>query len=207
MAGRRCILRLKFGRTPEARLRLCRTAALVQQLAQRQEGIGPERVQRQGSPETGLGLRIAALVTQALAQVALRLGAVRKIGGRHGRQGFSGTGLLEDVDFSFNVRGAWRLAVASGARLAHYSHPIRPEREFLLGKWQVINRMHLVRKYRDRGLSVPLAWWAGTWLFILHLAAAVMKLDAHFWNRARGNFAGIVAELGGRRERVGGHLK
>lgn len=120
---------------------------------------------------------------------------------------FSGTGLLEDVDYSYNVRGAWRLRVASAARLAHYSHPIRPEREFLLGKWQIVNRMYLVRKYRDRGLSLPLAWWAGAWLFLLHLVAAAAKLDAHFWNRARGNLAGLFAELGGRRERVGGHLK
>ena len=120
---------------------------------------------------------------------------------------FAGTGLLEDVDYSFNVRGAWRLALASGARLAHYSRPIRPESQFLLGKWQVVNRMYLVRKYRDRGLSVPLAWWASAGLLAIHLGAALLRLDAQLWNRARGNLAGMVSELAGRRERAGGHLK
>lgn len=120
---------------------------------------------------------------------------------------FTGTGLLEDVDYSYNVHGAWRLAVAGAARLAHYSRPIRPESQFLLGKWQVVNRMYIVRKYRDRGLSAPLAWWASLGQLALHLGAAALRLDAQIWNRAKGNLAGMVSELAGRRERLGGHLK
>jgi GT2 family glycosyltransferase len=120
---------------------------------------------------------------------------------------FSGTGLLEDVDYSFNVRGTWRLAVAGGAKLAHYSRPIRPESQFLLGKWQIVNRMYIVRKYRGRGLNVPLAWWASLGQLAMHLGAAVLRFDAQLWSRAKGNLAGIVSELSGRRERVGGHLK
>jgi glycosyltransferase involved in cell wall biosynthesis len=120
---------------------------------------------------------------------------------------FVGTGLLEDVDYSFNVRGAYRLRVASAARLAHYSRPIREESQFLLGKWQIVNRMYLVRKYRERGLSVPLAWWASIGMVVVHLAGALARLDGALWNRAKGNLAGIVSELRGRRERIGGYLK
>lgn len=120
---------------------------------------------------------------------------------------FVGTGLLEDVDYSFNVRDKYRLLVASRARLAHYSRPIRRESQYRLGKWQVINRMYLVRKYRARGLSPALAWWSSVGMVLLHLGAAALRLDGAFWDRARGNLAGIVSELLGRREQIGGHLK
>ena len=120
---------------------------------------------------------------------------------------FKGTGYLEDVDYSFNVRGRYRLALVAGARLAHYSPPVRRDRHFLLGKWQVVNRMYLVRKYRSRGLSVPLAWAASLGLAGLHLAQACLRLDGTFWDRFRGNLAGMWSELRGRREQIDGHLK
>ncbi|MCS6946306.1 MAG: glycosyltransferase [Steroidobacteraceae bacterium] len=120
---------------------------------------------------------------------------------------FVGTGLLEDVDFSFNVRGAYRLRVASAARLAHYSRPIRPESQYLLGKWQIVNHMYLVRKYRDRGLRATAAWWANAGMVLIHVAGALARRDRTLWLRAQGNLAGIVSELRGRRERIGGFLK
>jgi GT2 family glycosyltransferase len=120
---------------------------------------------------------------------------------------FIGTGFMEDVDFSFNVRERHRLFVVSGARLTHYSRPVRADRQYLLGKWQVVNRMHVVRKYRARGLSLAAAWYSNAGLFLLNLAAAMFRANRSYWNRARGNIAGILAELLGRREQVGGHLK
>jgi glycosyltransferase involved in cell wall biosynthesis len=120
---------------------------------------------------------------------------------------FIGTGFMEDVDFSFNVRARYRLFVVSGARLAHYSRPVRADRQYLLGKWQVVNRMHVVRKYRARGLSLVAAWYANAGLFLLNLAAATLRMNRSYWNRTRGNTAGILAELLGSREQVGGHLK
>jgi glycosyltransferase involved in cell wall biosynthesis len=120
---------------------------------------------------------------------------------------FLGTGFLEDVDFSFSVRQAYRLALVASARLAHYSRPVRLENERLLGKWQVVNRMYLVRKHRARGLSMPAAWIASITLLGLNMANALLRADQRYFLRARGNLAGIAAELGGRRERLGGHLK
>jgi glycosyltransferase involved in cell wall biosynthesis len=120
---------------------------------------------------------------------------------------FIGTGLLEDVDYSFNVRERYRLRVAAAARLAHYSRPIRRDSQYRLGKWQVINRMYLVRKYRARGLSAPLAWWASAGMVLLHFAAALARRDGAFLDRTRGNLAGMASELLGRREQIGGHLK
>jgi glycosyltransferase involved in cell wall biosynthesis len=120
---------------------------------------------------------------------------------------FVGTGYMEDIDFSYTVGARYRLFVVAAARLAHYSRPVRADRQRLLGKWQVVNRMHVVRKHRARGLSVVAAWCASAGLFLLNMAAAVVRRRRDPFNRALGNAAGIASELFGRRERIGGHLK
>ncbi len=120
---------------------------------------------------------------------------------------FIGTGFMEDVDFSFNVRRHYRLALVGDAKLAHYSYPVRRERQFLLGRWQVLNRMYIVRKYRSRGLSPLHAWLASCGVLLLNAGAALFMGNGAYWSRARGNAAGIWSELTGRTEQVGGFLK
>jgi glycosyltransferase involved in cell wall biosynthesis len=120
---------------------------------------------------------------------------------------FVGTGYMEDIDFSCSVRDRYRLFVVARARLAHYSRPVRSDRQRLLGKWQVVNRMHVVRKHRARGLSVAAAWYASIGLFLLNLAAAVVRVSRDPWNRACGNAAGMFSEIVGRRDQIGGYLK
>ncbi|MGE0558328.1 MAG: glycosyltransferase family 2 protein [Burkholderiales bacterium] len=120
---------------------------------------------------------------------------------------FLGMGFLEDVDFSFRVRREYRLKVVSAARLAHYSHPIKPERETLLGKWQITNRMYLVRKHKSRGLSVGAAWIASAGTTLLNIALALFRNHPGHWRRAKGNFQGMFAEITGNRSALGGHLK
>ena len=120
---------------------------------------------------------------------------------------YKGTGFLEDVDYSFSVRAKYRLSLVAAARLAHYSRPIRPDRQFLLGKWQVVNTLRLVRKFRSRGLSVTKAWVACSALCLLNLAQGVVSRNGQYVDRARGNLAGLWAELTGGRQSIGGHLK
>jgi glycosyltransferase involved in cell wall biosynthesis len=120
---------------------------------------------------------------------------------------FIGTGFMEDIDFSYTVREHYRLFVVSQARLAHYSRPVRTDRQRLLGKWQVVNRMHVVRKHRARGLSSAAAWRASAGLFFLNMAAGIVRRKRDPLNRALGNAAGMLSELLGRREQLGGHLK
>lgn len=120
---------------------------------------------------------------------------------------FIGMGFMEDVDYSFSVRREYRLKVVSGARLAHYSHPVKPEREALLGKWQIINRMYFVRKHRARGLSVGAAWIASAGTTLLNIALALSRGSTSHWLRAKGNFQGMFSELTGKRGPLGGHLK
>jgi glycosyltransferase involved in cell wall biosynthesis len=120
---------------------------------------------------------------------------------------FVGTGFMEDVDFSFKVKERYRLFLISSARLAHYMSPVRPERQYLLGMWQILNRMYLVRKYRHRGLSVWRAWVAHIGLLMLNVGQAMLKGDIEYLSRARGNFAGILILLRGETRQVGGFLK
>jgi glycosyltransferase involved in cell wall biosynthesis len=120
---------------------------------------------------------------------------------------FIGTGYMEDVDFSYTVGARHRLYVVAEARLAHYTRPVRADRQLLLGKWQIVNRMHVVRKHHARGLSTAAAWYASVGLCFINLAAAIVRRRRDPWNRARGNAAGMLAEVLGRREQIGGHLK
>ena len=120
---------------------------------------------------------------------------------------FQGTGFMEDVDFSFNVRGKYRLMLVSTAKLAHYSPPVRPDRQYLLGKWQIVNRMYLVRKYRNRGLSALHGWIANVGLIMWNLGQALFKWDRQSWDRARGNMTGALSEMIGKREQITGYLK
>ncbi len=120
---------------------------------------------------------------------------------------FLGTGFMEDVDFSFTVRRDHRLKVVAGARLAHYSHPVRLERETLLGRWQVTNRMYFVRKHRARGLSIVVAWLASGGTALLNIAIALVRRRRDYWLRAKGNMLGMASEITGNRSTMGGHLK
>jgi len=118
---------------------------------------------------------------------------------------FGGTGFMEDVDFSYNVGARYRLMIVADARLAHYSPPVRPDRQYLLGRWQIVNRMYFVRKHRQRGMSLVRAWIANVAFSLLNAANALR--NRQYWARAQGNWEGILDELRGRRDRLSGFLK
>jgi glycosyltransferase involved in cell wall biosynthesis len=118
---------------------------------------------------------------------------------------FTGTGFLEDVDYSFSVGRRYRLAVVADARLEHLSPPIKPDRNFRLGQWQVINRMYFVRKHGE--LSSPLCLWALLGQAIVNVTKACIRLDLASWNRFRGNLAGFRSLCSGRLEQLGGVMK
>ena len=120
---------------------------------------------------------------------------------------FQGTGFMEDVDYSYRVRERYRLFVLAAARLAHFTPPVRPDRQFLFGKWQVVNRMYIVRKYRHRGLSLHKAWGVTLILLVANSVRGIFNRQPRLWDRSMGNLAGIVAELRGDSEQIGGFLK
>ena len=120
---------------------------------------------------------------------------------------FQGTGFMEDVDYSYGVRERYRLFVVAAARLAHFTKPVRADRQWLFGKWQVVNRMHIVRKYRHRGLSPSKAWSASFMLLAANLIRGIVRRQRSLCDRGMGNLAGIVCELRGKSEQIGGFLK
>lgn len=120
---------------------------------------------------------------------------------------FKGTGYLEDVDFSFNVKNEYELYLVSNAKLAHYSRPVKAEKYFVLGKWQIFNRMYIVKKYRHRGLSITKAWVATLGLIFLNLAIGLTKQDKNAINKGLGNICGAYKQFMGKEEQLIEHLK
>jgi GT2 family glycosyltransferase len=119
---------------------------------------------------------------------------------------FQGTGLWEDIDFSYSVRLDYKLVVVSSARVAHYFHPTLPEKFLLLGKWQVINRMYFVKKHLHRGLSVRKAWFASLSYVIFNISLSLLHRDLNGLRCAWGNILGMILEVRGENV-VSGHLK
>jgi hypothetical protein len=120
---------------------------------------------------------------------------------------FKGSGFMEDIDFSFNIGEKYRLVLLSDACTYHHHHPIRGDRYYLLGKWQIINRLYFVRKYTHRGLSISLANMSSFSIFFINIMAGITRFD---YNRIRlsfGNIAGFFIALVKKDMQISGHLK
>lgn len=118
---------------------------------------------------------------------------------------FQGTGYLEDVDYSYTVGKRYKLVVVADARVKHLSYPVRKESNYVLGRWQAINRMYFVKKHREFWL--PLCYWSMFGEFLLNLGTAVTQIDGWRLRRAWGNLAGLGRVVQGRIEKTDGLLK
>ena len=118
---------------------------------------------------------------------------------------FLGTGYLEDVDYSYRVSRRYRLAVVADARVQHLTHPVPADRQFLVGRSQIINRVYLARKHT--GLSVALCAWALLGTSSLNFGLSLLDRDRARLSRLRGNLAGVGSILRGRTDRLNGMFK
>ena len=118
---------------------------------------------------------------------------------------FKGTGYLEDVDFSYRVSRKYRLFVLADARVQHLSPPVKRSRDYLMGKWQAINRMYFVRKHPE--FSRPLYYWATFGLFLANIAEGIATLNHGLFLRAAGNIVGLAKVSSGRLDQLSGYLK
>lgn len=118
---------------------------------------------------------------------------------------FLGTGFLEDLDYSYRVRQAYRLIVVEAARLHHLSPPPRPEMSRIRGRWEVINRIYFVRKHRS--LSELACWYALLGQLVILIASSARRRERESWDRVVGNLSGARAVLAGRLEQHYGILK
>ncbi|MBT5400424.1 glycosyltransferase family 2 protein [bacterium] len=120
---------------------------------------------------------------------------------------YQGSGFMEDIDFSYNIREKYNLIVLAEARVQHHTHPIRGDRYYLLGKWQIINRLYFVGKYIDRGLSVSDAWKASFSVILVNLLAGIARLNYNRIRMAAGNIVGLIIALIKKDAQIVGHLK
>ena len=118
---------------------------------------------------------------------------------------FQGTGYLEDVDYSYNVGKSYKLVVVADAKVRHLSYPVRKDRNYLLGKWQAINRMYFVKKHPE--FSVLLCYWAMVGEMLVNLGKGITERNTVGLWRASGNLSGLIRVVTGRTQRTGGILK
>jgi len=118
---------------------------------------------------------------------------------------YQGTGYLEDVDYSYTVGKKYKLVVVADACVQHLSYPLRKDRNYVLGKWQAVNRVYFVKKQGD--FRLPACYWSMLGEFLLNLATGIGKIDTGRLSRAWGNLVGLAYVAQGRIERLDGMLK
>lgn len=109
---------------------------------------------------------------------------------------FDGTGYYEDVDFSFRVSRKYRLALSPKSRCFHYHHPVRKEKLFLLGIWQITGWWYFASKAKH--FSSLFVLWGMLGVTINNLAVGLFRPSGHRWRRGFGNLKGMWLILTGK---------
>ena len=108
---------------------------------------------------------------------------------------FAGSGLWEDVRFSHQVGRNYQLSVVAKAKAVHVDAPITVDRQFLLGKTQIINWIYFVKN--DPDLSILMCIWACLGRTGINLFKGVLRLNRNYLLRSMGNFSGLLSGLFG----------
>lgn len=103
---------------------------------------------------------------------------------------YAGYSYLEDLDFSYRVGRAFRLAVVASARYRHEPAPGGRRSAFAFGLREVLNRVRFVRKYPDLSLARCRAALGARML--MSAAWAAKELEPAHLARAFGNAVGLV---------------
>lgn len=103
---------------------------------------------------------------------------------------FDGYSYLEDVDFSFGLRPAWRLFVVAGAGYYHYPAEGGRVSARKFGRVEVRNRLYLVKKH---GLSVARCRAAILIRLGMTLTEGIVGLNHKALARAAGNLEALIA--------------
>jgi len=110
---------------------------------------------------------------------------------------FEGYSYLEDLDFSYRVGKAYRLAVVAGAGYRHYPAASGRGSGYAFGVREVLNRVHFVRKHPE--LSLRSCRLALAVRLVMTLGLAVREGNPAQLGRAWGNAVGLAkaAVIGG----------
>lgn len=108
---------------------------------------------------------------------------------------FEGPGALYELDISFRVGDRYRMVAVAEAR-AEEVQAGRPWNDVPLGRWQVRNRLYLVRKYRGRrDLSLGRCWVALVGQLAANLGRGILDRDRRYLKRAYGNCIGMYEAI------------
>ena len=108
----------------------------------------------------------------------------------HFDEWFNGSGLWEDVRFSYRASKEYELAVVGPAKGSFLNPPITRKKEFGLGKTQVINWLYFVRNNPE--LSVPMCLWACLGRTVANLSKGISGFHSGYLFRAAGNLLGLI---------------
>ena len=113
---------------------------------------------------------------------------------------FLGSGLIEDLYFSYLVGRRYDLYVVAEAPVRHMEPPASWTGNYRIGKVQVINRVYFVRSNSD--LSLAKCLWSLSGQTLANLASGLMGADTGRLLRACGNIAGFARVITGRTPRI-----
>ena len=103
---------------------------------------------------------------------------------------YDGYSYLEDLDFSYRVGKAYKLAVVAGARYHHLPAPGGRGGGYAFGVREVLNRVHFVKKYPE--FSLRKCYAALSARLLMNVAFAARERKASFIARAWGNVVGLA---------------
>ena len=116
---------------------------------------------------------------------------------------FAGYSYLEHVEYTYRVSRKYKLCVVSNAWVTHHSGPIR--NSYLLGKMQVINRVHFVRK--NPNLCLARCYFTLGLHTLFNVAVGALLRDSGYFKRAWGNCVGLSQAALGKITPVQGGVK
>ena len=103
---------------------------------------------------------------------------------------FGGYSYLEDLDFSYRVGKAYRLAVVSDAHFRHLAAPGGRGNGYAFGHREVLNRLHFVGKHPE--FSRGKCYAALTLRLLMNIAFAAKERKTVYLGRAWGNAVGLT---------------
>lgn len=108
---------------------------------------------------------------------------------------FTGSGLWEDVRFSHQVGKRYKLAIVAKAKAIHIDAPITTDRQFMLGKTQIINWIYFVKS--DPDLWLLMCIWACIGRTGINFFKGVLRLNPGYLLRSIGNITGLISGVFG----------
>jgi GT2 family glycosyltransferase len=118
---------------------------------------------------------------------------------------FQGYAYFEDVDYSYRVGRKYQLIILANAKVKHLSAPVKEDRNYVLGKCQVINRRYFMHKHPD--MSVGLFYWATLGLMVANIGEGILTKNPGLFARVWGNMAGLLQTSFGRLQQIDGPVK